>query len=153
MVQIGWRKPANKVCQNGGGLDTEQLQVGPNATAAKMLPGIAVMKDIDDYTVKEWTTGGNVIGFLSYENSTDKPADMDTHYEIGDFVGVEIGANRRQLARLAASQTIAKGQPLKVVVDGYLAAATVGTDDVIADAEESVTTTSATAKIWGRTRK
>jgi len=169
MVQPGWREPANKVCQNGGGLDTEQLQVGANATAAKMLPGIVVIRDANDYSVMEWASGGHMIGYLSYENSTDKPETIDTAYAVGDSVGIEIGANRRQLARLTTSQTIVKGQPLKVTTDGYLAAAVVngvvsidqagtgsvstGNDDVVADAEESVTTTSSTAKIWVRTRK
>jgi hypothetical protein len=153
MVQPGWRKPTNKVCQNGGGLDTEQLKVGANATAAKMLPGIVVIRDSNDYSVKEWSSGGYMIGYLSYENSPKKPETIDSAYAVGDLVGVEIGANRRQLARLAISQTIVKGQPLTVTTDGYLAAATVGTDDIVADAEESVTTTSSTAKIWVRTRK
>jgi hypothetical protein len=134
-----------------------------------MLPGIVVIRDTNDYSVKEWSSGGHMIGYLSYENSPDKPETIDNAYAVGDTVGVEVGAGRRQLARLATSQTIVKGQPLKVTTDGYLAAATVngvvsivesgsdtkstGNDDMVADADESVTTTSATAKIWVVTRK
>lgn len=118
-----------------------------------MLSGIAVMMDSNSYSVKEWTTGGQMIGYLSYENSTDKPDTIDTPYSVGDAVGVEVGAGRRQLARLAASQTIAYGQSLTLATDGYLKAATVGTDDVVADAAEPVTTTTGTGKIWVTTRK
>lgn len=111
------------------------------------------MRDGNDYSVKEWTTGGQMIGYLSYENSTDKPEDIDTPYAVGDAVGVEVGSGRRQLARLAASQTITYGQPLALAIDGYLTAAVVGTDDVVADAAESVTTTTGTGKIWVTPRK
>lgn len=149
---MGWRKPLNKTRQ-GGSLDTFQMQVGPNATAAKMLTGIAVMRDTTDYSVKEWKSGGQMIGYLSYENSADKPEDIDTPYAVGDFVGVDVGPGRRQFARLAASQTITYGQPLTLDADGYLKAAVIGTDDVVADAAESVTTTTGAGKFWIVTRK
>jgi hypothetical protein len=168
MVQAGFREPNNKV-RNGGSLSTEELIVGANATAAKMLPCIVVIRDTNDYSVQEWSAGNHMIGYLSYENSPDKPETMDTAYAVGDTVGVEVGAGRRQLARLTTSQTIVKGQPLKVTTDGYLAAAVVngvvsvdesgsatvstGNDDIVADADESVATTSAAAKIWVITRK
>ena len=169
MVQLGWRKPNNKVCQNGSSLDTQQLQVGANATPAKMLPGIVVCFDTNDYSVKEYDSGGAPIGFLGYENSTDKPETIDTAYAVGDSVAVESGPGRRQMGRLTTSQTIVKGQPLSVTTDGYLIAATVngvvsivesgsatkstGNIDIIGDADESMATTSASKKIWIRTRK
>lgn len=152
MVQLGFRKPNNGVVQ-GGSLGPEFFKVGANATAAKMLPGIVVCKDTNDFCVKESDASGNDIGFLGYEYSPSKPATIDTAYAVGDFVAVHRGPGRRQMARLATSQTIENGDPLKVTTDGYLAAATVGTDDVIADADESVTTTSSAAKIWVITRK
>lgn len=169
MAQLGWRKPLNNVCQNGSTIDTEQLQIGANATAAKCLPGIAVIRDTNDYSVKESGAGGVIVGYLGYENSTDKPISIDTAYAVGDSVAVECGPGRRQMARLAASQTIVKGQPLSVAADGYLTAAVIngvvsivesgadtkstGNTDIVADAEESVTTTATTGKIWVRTRK
>lgn len=152
MTDLGFRKPNNGVVQ-GDTLGPEFLKVGANATAAKMLPGIVVCKDTNDFSVKESDASGNDIGFLGYEYSPSKPATIDTAYAVGDFVAVHRGAGRRQMGRLATSQTIVKGQPLTVVADGYLAAATVGTHDIIADAAESVTTTSSTAKIWVITRK
>ena len=153
MVDLGFRKPTNGVVQ-GDALGPEFLNVGANATAAKMLPGIAVVKDTNDFCVKESDASGNVvIGFLGYELSPNKPATRDTAYAVGDIVAVHRGAGLRQMAYLTTSQTIVKGQPLKVTADGYLTAATVGTSDVVGDAAESVTTTSAAAKIWIITRR
>lgn len=167
-VQPGFR-PVNNQTQQGPGIDVELFRVGPNATAAKMLPGIAVVMDTTDNFVKEYTSGGKVIGFLSYESSQDKPASIDTAFALGDWVAVERGAGKRIRARLATSQAIQIGQELAVTTDGYLTAAVIsgvvsvvesgsatkatGNDDIIADAEMSVTTTSATAAIWVLTRK
>lgn len=152
MVDLGFRKPTNGVVQ-GDTLGPEFLKVGANATAAKMLPGIAVCKDTNDFCVKEADASANDIGFLGYEYSPSKPATIDTAYAVGDIAAVHCGAGRRQMGRLTTNQTIVKGQPLKVTTDGYLAAATVGTNDVVGDAAESVTTTSSTADIWITTRK
>jgi len=167
-VQPGFR-PVDNMTQQGPGIDVEYFQIGPNATAAKCLPGTAVVMDTTDNYVKEYTSGGIVIGFLSYEKSPDKPATIDTAFKVGDWVAVERGAGKRIRARLATSQTIQIGQELSVTTDGYLTAATIngvvsvvesgsatkstGNTDVIADAEKSVTTTTSTAPIWVLTRK
>ena len=167
-VQPGFRAVDNQT-QQGPGIDVEYFQIGPNATAAKMLPGIAVVMDTTDNYVKEYSSGGKVIGFLSYEKSPDKPASIDTAFAMGDWVAVERGAGKRIRARLATSQTIQIGQELSVTTDGYLTAATIngvvsivesgsdtkstGNTDIIADAEMSVTTTSESAAIWVLTRK
>lgn len=167
-VQPGFRAVDN-LTRQGPGLDVEYFQVGPNATAAKMLPGIAVVMDTTGNYVKEYDGSGKVIGFLSYESSPDKPANIDTAFAVGDWVAVERGAGKRIRARLATSQTIVNGQELSVTTDGYLAAATIngvvsvvesgsdtkstGNTDIIADAAQSVTTTSTAAAIWVITRK
>lgn len=170
MVQLGFRKPENKVTQ-GGGIGPEYLKVGANATAAKMLPGIAVIKDTNDYSVKESAGSGNEIGYLGYDEAAAayKPETIDTAYAVGDEVPVHCGPGRRQLARLASGQSVAKGAPLKITTDGYLAAATVngvvivdedgsddvstGNDEVVADAAETVDAAAASKKIWVYTRK
>jgi hypothetical protein len=167
-VQPGFR-PVDNQTRQGPGIDVEYFQVGPNATAAKMLPGIAVVMDTTDNYVKEYSSGGKVIGYLSYETSPDKPASIDTAFALGDWVAVERGAGKRVRARLATSQTIQIGQELSVTTDGYLIAATIngvvsivesgadtkstGNTDVVADAEMSVTTTDDPAAIWVLTRK
>lgn len=167
--QPGFR-PVDNMTRQGPGMSEEFFQVGSNATAAKMLPGIAVIKDTTDNYVKEYgSSGGKVIGFLSYEKSLDKPETIDTAFALGDWVAVERGAGKRIRARLATNQTIVIGQELSVTTDGYLTAATIngvvsvvesgsdtkstGNTDVIADAEMSVTTTSTSKPIWVLTRK
>lgn len=154
MVQLGFRKPTNKWSQ-GGSLGVEYFKVGANATASKMLPGIVVCKDTNDFCVKQSDASANDIGVLGYDETPAqyRPADSTTAYAVGDIVAVHRGAGRRQKCRLTTAQTIVNGQPLKVTTDGLLTAATVGTDDVFADADESVTTTSAVAYIWVITRK
>ena len=154
MVQLGFRKPTNKWSQ-GGALGVEYFKVGANATAAKMLAGTVVMKDTVDYCIKESDASGNDYGVLGYDETPDayRPTTSTTAYAVGDIVAVHRGAGRRQKCRLTTAQTIVNGQPLKVTTDGLLTAATVGTDDVFADADESVTTTSAVAYIWVITRK
>lgn len=154
MVQLGFRKPTNKWSQ-GGALGVEYFKVGANATAAKMLPGIAVIKDANDFSVKESGGLGSTIGVLGYDETPAqyRPTDSSTAYARGDHVAVHRGAGRRQKMWLTTSQTIVIGQPLMVTTDGYLTAATAGTHDVYCDAAESVTTTTAAAAIWVITRK
>ncbi|MDD4521691.1 MAG: hypothetical protein PHW84_01900 [Methanosarcina sp.] len=168
-VQPGFR-PVNNMTRQGPGHEKEFFQIGPNASTTKCLPGIAVVMDTTDNYVKEYgSSGGKVIGFLSYENSPDKPATIDTPFKPGDWVAVERGAGKSIRARLATGENVAIGQELKVTTDGYLAAATIngvkavdesgsatvstGNDDIIADAEHSVNASSAAAPIWILTRK
>ncbi len=170
MVQLGFRKPTNRVTQ-GGSLGPEFFKVGASATAAKMLPGIAVCKDTNDYSVKEYDGSGNSIGYLGYDEAAAvfKPDDIDTAYAADDEVPVHRGPGRRQMARLASGQSVVNGQPLKLTTDGYLAAATIngvvsvdesgsstvstGNDEVVADADETVDASGAAKKIWVITRK
>ncbi|MFZ2499545.1 hypothetical protein [Methanosarcina sp.] len=163
MVESGIGKIVNGV---GSGPASELLQIGANATAAKMLPGIAVVRDANDFSVKEYTSGNAEVGVLGWEKTpiTWRPATIDTAYNVGDFVSVESGPGYCRM-RLAASQTIVMGDPLKLTTDGYLVKATlngseteeltgnaqsivVGNDDVYAKAKESVTTTTGTGTIW-----
>lgn len=153
MVQLGFRKPTNAWSQNCL-LDVEYFKVGTNATAAKMLPGTVVCKDTNDFSVKESDASANDYGVLGYDKTPAayRPTNSTTAYAVGDIVAVSRGPGRKK-CRLTTSQTIVNGQPLKVTTDGLLTAATVGTNDVFADADESVTTTSAEAFIWVITRK
>ena len=142
------------------------LKVGANATAAKMLPGIAVIRDTNDYSVKEYGSSGSaVVGVLGWEKTPVKwrPATRDTAYALGDEVAVHYGPGRIRML-LADSQTIVKGDALALTTDGYLIKATIngvvsvvesgtatkstGNSDVYAEALESVTTNGAVARIF-----
>lgn len=89
MVQLGFRKPTNKWSQ-GGALGVEYFKVGANATAAKMLPGIAVIKDANDFSVKESGSLGSTIGVLGYDETPAqyRPTTSSTAYALGDHVAV-----------------------------------------------------------------
>ncbi len=171
MVQLGFRKPNNKVSQ-GGALGVEYFKVGAAATAAKMLPCIAVIKDTNDFSVKEGAAAGKIIGFLGYDETPAqyRPTNSTTAYAVGDIVAVHRGPGRRQKAILTSGQNVVNGEPLKVGADGKLVTATlngaasieltgnaqtitVGNDDVIGDADESVNASGADAYIWIITRK
>ncbi|MDD4588860.1 MAG: hypothetical protein PHG06_00325 [Parabacteroides sp.] len=134
------------------------LKVGANATAAKMLPGIAVIRDTNDYSVKEYgSTGSAVVGVLGWEATPNdfRPASRDTAYAIGKECAVHYGPGKIRM-RLAASQTIVKGDMLTPTTDGYLIKATIngvvsvvesgsatdstGNSDVYAEALETVST-------------
>lgn len=73
----------------------------------------------------------------------------DDNFAIGDTVpyvkGLACGSEVNAI--LAVSQTIVVGDKLTSNGDGSLKKAVVGTDVIIAEAEEAVTTTSATARI------
>ena len=116
MVQVGFEEPLNDVVQ-GVSLGPERLKVGANATPAKMLPGIHVVFDTNDYSVKEGGAGGAVIGILGYaEAAADfKPATRDTAYALANEVPIHNGVFR---ARVYVTETIVKGEPLVAAADG-----------------------------------
>lgn len=165
-VDIGFAKSAVGV----GAVDLFEpmvLKVGANATAAKMLPGIAVIRDTNDYSVKEFGSADTaVVGVLGWEQTPIKwrSASRDTAYALGDEVAVHYGPGRIRML-LAVSQTIVKGDMLSLTTDGYLTKATIngivsvvesgsatkstGNSDVYAEALESVSTgSSAVAAIY-----
>lgn len=115
MAQVGFQKALNDVVQ--GPYMTERLKVGPSATAAKMLPGVHVIRDSTDYGVQEGGAAGAVIGILGYAdaNADFKPATRDTAYAVGDEVPVHNGVFR---ARVYVTETVVKGEPLIAAADG-----------------------------------
>jgi hypothetical protein len=121
MAQIGFKKPANDVVQ-AFTRSPEQLKIGANATAAKMLPGIFVVFDTNDYSVKECGAAGAAIGVLGYgECSAEyKPETQTTAYAVGDMVPVYNGPGR---VYAYVTETIVKGEPLVLAADGKLSKA------------------------------
>lgn len=144
MAQVGFNKPNNDVVQ--GNYLTEQLKVGANATPAEMLPGALVVKDTNDYDVKECTATG-VIGWLGYDktNANYKPATRDTAYAVGDYVAVHNGGNFRVRA-IVTGEAIDKGTPLEPAANGLITAAADEGDKVVAHAAETITNAATT--IW-----
>ena len=125
MSATGFRKPLNKMSQPI--TEPEYFNIGANATIAKMKPGIFVEIN-GDGAVKEFDGTGYPIGVLDWDNVQPgdyKPANRDTAFgALGDRVPVIVQPGKRVRCRLAASQTIVKGQPLQAGSDGHLSAMT-----------------------------
>lgn len=136
-TQIGFKKAVNDVVQSFT-RDPEQLFVGANATPADMLPGIAVVFDINDNEVKECGAAGLAIGVLGYAraNPQDRPATPTTAYAVGDAVPVYNGPGR---VHAYITATVVKGQPLILAADGKFAPRANSIDGHCATAAESRT--------------
>ena len=114
-------KPANQIIVAGNPLRIE-LEIGANATPAKMLPGRFVIHDAVDGAVKEAAAKArNVIGFL--EVRADK-LESDA-YAVGDQVMVVVGECIAKLT-LLANESVAPGDLLVTAADGKVAKQAVG---------------------------
>ena len=114
-------KPNNQIVAYGDPLIVE-MEVGANATEAKMLAGRVVIFDDVDQTVKEASAKAvNVVGFLEVD-----PAKTKTdNYEVGDQAKVVIGECLAVMT-LLASENVTRGDPLVTAADGKLAKQAVG---------------------------
>lgn len=118
----GLVKPANQVLVAGNPLIVE-MEIGAAATPAKMLPGILVIFDSTDSSVKEAASAkaDNVVGFLDV--APDK-LEAD-HYAVGDQARVIMGECIAKLT-LLASENVTRGDPLVSAADGKVAKQAVG---------------------------
>ena len=117
----GIQKPSNQIVAYGDPLVVE-LEVGTNATAAKMLPGRVVIFDDTDQHVKEaGAEAANVVGFLEVDPANPKT----TAYAVGDQAKVVIGECLAVLT-LLASESVTRGDALICAADGKLAKQAVG---------------------------
>ena len=134
----GFRPPNNAVTQEITG--PEYFLIGANATIAKMMPGVVVEVDSVAGQVKEFDGTGYPLGVIGYEEVQTgdyKPATRDTAFgALYQRIPVHIERNKRVRCRLAASQTIVKGQPLQAGADGLLSA--MGLTQVVPDAGATV---------------
>jgi len=114
-------KPSNQIVAYGDAKPIE-IEVGANATEAKMLAGRVVIFDDVDQTVKEaGAKAVNVVGFLEVD-----PAKKKTdNYEVGDQAKVVIDDCLAVLT-LLASENVTRGDPLVTADDGKLAKQAVG---------------------------
>jgi hypothetical protein len=144
-VQIGFKKAVNDVIMHFT-RDPEQLAVGANATAAKMLPGIAVIFDTNDHDVKECGAAGAAIGVLGYARAHPdfKPLTQLTAYALGDEVPVYNGPGR-VFAYL--TETIVKGEPLVLAADGKFSKAAAIT--IVASGSGNITDGQAVTGTYG----
>jgi hypothetical protein len=114
-------KPANQIVAYGDPLMVE-MEVGANATPAKMLPGrIAIFDDVNQ-TVKEAGAKATVeTGFLEVPPNKTKTDTM----AVGSQQKVVIGECLAVLT-LLASENVTRGDPLVTAADGKVAKLAVG---------------------------
>jgi len=109
-------KPSNQIVAYGEPLAVE-MEIGANATEAKMVAGRVVVFDDVDQTVKEaGAAAANVVGFLEVDSAKKKT----DNYEVGDMAKVVIGECLAVLT-LLASEDVTRGDPLVTATDGKLA--------------------------------
>ena len=117
----GIPKPSNQVVAVGSPLKVE-MEVGANATAAKMLPGRVVIFDDTNDSVKEaGAKADNVVGFLDV--APDK-LEAD-NYAVGNQAMVVVGECVAAMT-LLANENVTRGDPLVTAADGKLAKQAVG---------------------------
>lgn len=132
-------KPLNQIVAYGDPL-TVEMEVGANATAAKIVPGRAVIFDDSDETVKEaGAKADNCVGFLEVAPNKKK----SENYAVGDQARVVVGECLAVLT-LLAGENVARGDRLVTAADGKLAKLATGAmgaqGSVVATAWESSNT-------------
>lgn len=115
------QKAANQILVAGNPLKVE-MEIGANATAAKMLPGRIVIFDTTDQTVKE--AGAEADGDVFILDVAPDKLESDA-YALGDPAMVIVGECIAKLT-LLASENVARGDPLVTAADGKLAKLAVG---------------------------
>lgn len=123
MAEYGFKAPANDVVQgtDKNGL-TELLRVGANATAAQMLPGRLVSRDVGDYDVKEGSALLAPEGWIGYASTPPdfKPATMATAYAVGNDLAIHNGGGFRVRGSLAKGCSVVKGDLLANWTNGQV---------------------------------
>jgi hypothetical protein len=125
------------------------MQTKKIETVANCYPGRLVMKGTNDDDVLVTDAASKGYGWLGYEHTTKKyrPATLTTIYVASDQVAVVYGAGLGVLAWMNTVCVITKGQILTSAANGCVTPGSAGTDDIVAQAAESKTTTSAGAAI------
>jgi len=115
------QKPSNQVVAYGDPMRVE-MEIGANATAAKMLPGRLLIFDDADQTVKEAGAEADGDVFI-LDVAPDKLE--STAYAVGDQAMVIVGDCIAKLT-LLASENVSRGDPLVTAADGKVAKLAVG---------------------------
>ncbi|MFA5365920.1 MAG: hypothetical protein WC325_12125 [Candidatus Bathyarchaeia archaeon] len=123
-------------------------------TATNVYPGRVLMHGTNDDDVVVCDGTAIAEGFAGYEHTAKKyrPVTISTIYTQNDKIAVVKGPGTKIRATLAVGSVAVVGTLLTAAADGCLTPGTAGTDDIIAQAAEAVTTTAAVAPImiWSR---
>jgi hypothetical protein len=125
-------------------------------TATNVYPGRLVMRGTndDDVIVCDGSTAAPE-GWTGYEDTPRKwkPATISTVYAQNDQIAVARGPGIKVRAALNAGATVTVGMLLKASTVGTLTPGVAGTDDIVAQAAEAVTTDASTISpimVWSR---
>lgn len=118
----GIQKPSNQILALDLGSKVIEMEVGATATAAKMLPGRAVIFDNADQTIKEaGAKADQIVGVLE----VDPAGTLTTAYAVGKPAKVIIGHFLARITLLAA-ENVTRGDSLVSAADGKFAKLAVG---------------------------
>lgn len=126
-------KPANQILIAGDPTYLE-VEIGANATAAKMLPGRIVIHDTDDGDVKE--AGANAVNPLGVLDVQAGELE-ETAYAVGDQARLITGPGCHVKLLLKGGENVAVGDQLVCAADGKVAKQGTATAMVVAQALES----------------
>ena len=117
----GYPKASYQVLVHGKPL-TSEMEIGANATAAKMLPRTVVIFDTTDFTVKE--AGAKAAGWVGILDVAPDKKITDA-YAVGDECNI-IEGECKVVLRLKASENVTRGDKLVTAADGLVAKQAVG---------------------------
>lgn len=118
----GIQKPSNQILALELGARVVEMEVGANATEAKMLPGRAVIFDDVDQTIKEaGAKADQIVGILE----VDPAGTLTTSYAVGSAAKVIIGHFLARIT-LLASENVSRMDSLVTAADGKFAKLAVG---------------------------
>lgn len=144
--------PSNRIVM-GDYLGARQVKIGPNATAAQMVPGRLVKYDTSgNADIKECAVidpSNNIvpIGVLGYEDTlpANRSASITTAQAVGDIVAVHMAPGMIFHGWLIDAQTVVVGSYLKPSTSGSHAVITANTDWATAKSLEAKTSSGVTA--------
>lgn len=143
-------QPTNKIVLDSKNLHVQTKKV---ETETNVYPGRLVKRGTNDDDIVVDTDNSKVsLGWAGYLNTAKKyrPATVDTIYAQNDQIGVINGPGIILLGSLASGQNVTKGARLMVTSAGQLSGGTVGTNEIVAIAEESVDASAGAADILVR---
>ena len=147
--EAGFPAATNVVVADRSGIHVQTKKV---ETATNVYPGRLVIQGTNDDDIAVCGAQGEALGWAGYEDTAKayRPATISTIYTVNHFLAVVNGPGIIVRASLASGQTVDKGSRLMAGANGELSGGTVGTNEIVAIAEQSVASTAAGTVIMVR---